>query len=176
MPTDYGFTGQRADAATGLDFYNARYYDPAAGQFASADTALAGGLNRYVYVGDSPENATDPSGHIRCFGDGPGACGSKGSGSSTPMCSRVRCGDRSAAGPYQRMDPLVVQLVGQIVTTFHDPRTVLLLITRLYSATGRRFLPFLVQAGQNIGGDSYIKWGNLGLASSGKHGGTGRSP
>jgi RHS repeat-associated protein len=42
MPTDYGFTGQRADAAMGLGFYHARYYDPAAGQFASADTTLAG--------------------------------------------------------------------------------------------------------------------------------------
>lgn len=28
MPTDYGFTGQRADAMTGLDYYGARYYDP----------------------------------------------------------------------------------------------------------------------------------------------------
>jgi RHS repeat-associated protein len=40
MPTDYGFTGQHADAATGLDYYVARYYDPLAGQFAQADTAL----------------------------------------------------------------------------------------------------------------------------------------
>jgi RHS repeat-associated protein len=54
MPTDYGFTGQRADAATGLDYYNARYYDPAAGQFASADAVRPGGgcdtlsLSRYA--------------------------------------------------------------------------------------------------------------------------------
>jgi RHS repeat-associated protein len=71
MPTDRGFTGQHADAVTGLDYYNARYYDPAVGQFTSADAILAG-LNRYAYVGDNPESKADPTGHklIGCeFGD-----------------------------------------------------------------------------------------------------------
>ncbi len=64
LPTDQGFTGQRSDASTsGLDYDNARYYDPVAGQFTSADTTLAGGLNRYAYVGGNPESATDPTGH-----------------------------------------------------------------------------------------------------------------
>ena len=62
MPTDYGFTGQRADSATGLDYYGARYYDPTLGQFTSADTVLDG-LNRYAYVGGNPISHTDPSGH-----------------------------------------------------------------------------------------------------------------
>ncbi|HEX8996613.1 MAG TPA: RHS repeat-associated core domain-containing protein [Ktedonobacterales bacterium] len=61
-PTDYGFTHQRADATSGLDYYNARYYDPVAGQFTSADTARDG-LNRYAYVHDNPETHTDPTGH-----------------------------------------------------------------------------------------------------------------
>jgi RHS repeat-associated protein len=61
MPTDYGFTGQHADAATGLDYYGARYYDPLAGQFTSADT-VASGLNRYAYVDGNPVALTDPSG------------------------------------------------------------------------------------------------------------------
>jgi len=64
LPTDYAFTHQRADATSGLDYYNARSYDPVAGQFTSADTTLAGGLNRYAYVGGNPETNTDPSGHI----------------------------------------------------------------------------------------------------------------
>jgi RHS repeat-associated protein len=64
LPTDHGYTGQISDAATsGLDYYGARYYDAVAGQFTSADTWLAGGLNRYAYVGDSPEVYVDPSGH-----------------------------------------------------------------------------------------------------------------
>jgi RHS repeat-associated protein len=65
LPTSKGYTGQRADSATsGLDYYGARYYDPMAGQFTSADTMLAGGLNRYAYVAGNPETANDPTGHI----------------------------------------------------------------------------------------------------------------
>src|SRR5579884_3677839 len=63
MPTSYAFTGQRADATTGLDYYGARYYDPVAGTFTSADTASSGGLNRYAYVACNPETLTDPTGH-----------------------------------------------------------------------------------------------------------------
>ncbi len=63
MPTSYGFTGQLGDSTTGLDYYNARYYDPTLGQFTSADSALDG-LNRYSYVGDNPETFVDPTGHV----------------------------------------------------------------------------------------------------------------
>jgi len=73
MPTDYGFTGQHSDAATGLDYYNARYYDPVAGQFTTADTMLPGngydilGLSRYAYVEGNPETRTDITGHDSIF-------------------------------------------------------------------------------------------------------------
>jgi len=63
FPTEFGFTGYRADTITGLNYANARYYDPAAGQFGSADTTLAGGANRFGYVEGNPETVTDPSGH-----------------------------------------------------------------------------------------------------------------
>jgi RHS repeat-associated protein len=69
MPTDRGFTGQIADSNSGLDYYGARYYDPVAGQFASADTVLPGkgfdiwGLSRYAYVEGNPIIRTDPTGH-----------------------------------------------------------------------------------------------------------------
>ncbi|MFZ1406090.1 MAG: RHS repeat-associated core domain-containing protein [Anaerolineae bacterium] len=40
-PTQRRFTGQLLDnVAGGLYFYNARYYDPALGRFASADTSV----------------------------------------------------------------------------------------------------------------------------------------
>ena len=70
MPTSYGFTGERSDNATQLDYFNARYYDPVAGQFTTGDTVLPGGgyeilgLSRYAYVDGNPENRTDPSGHL----------------------------------------------------------------------------------------------------------------
>ena len=62
-------TGQRRDA-TGLHFYNARYYDSLIGRFVSADTIVAEpggsqGYNRFAYVKNNPLRWTDPSGH--CF-------------------------------------------------------------------------------------------------------------
>ncbi len=67
-PTAYQYTGQRKDA-TGLYFYNARYYDSALGRFLSADTIVPSpanpqSLNRYSYVLNSPLRYTDPSGHF----------------------------------------------------------------------------------------------------------------
>ncbi len=38
LGTDKGYTGQFTDAVSGLDYYNARWYDPVMGQFLSADT------------------------------------------------------------------------------------------------------------------------------------------
>jgi RHS repeat-associated protein len=91
MPTDYGFTGQHSDAATGLDYYNARYYDPLAGQFTSADPVLPDGgfgilgLSRYAYVEGNPETLTDPSGDTACrAGHG---CGMGWSGEDDPVAA-----------------------------------------------------------------------------------------
>ena len=74
MPTSKGFTGQYADAATGLDYYGARYCDPQLGQFTSADTTNDG-LNRYGYVAGNPESDSDPTGHRLCVSDS-ASCGS----------------------------------------------------------------------------------------------------
>ncbi len=40
MQTPMRYTGQRFDEAIGLYYYNARYYDPALGRFAQADTIV----------------------------------------------------------------------------------------------------------------------------------------
>jgi RHS repeat-associated protein len=106
MPTAKGYTGQYADAASsGLDDYQARYYDAVLGQFASAESDAAGGLNRYASVHGNPETATDPTGHYRCdetgcsrghHNHGRGGCtydcGSGGqSGGSDGLCNQARC-------------------------------------------------------------------------------------
>ena len=47
-------------------YYNARWYDPALGRFAQADSIVPGGvqgLDRYSYVNNNPMRYTDPSGH-----------------------------------------------------------------------------------------------------------------
>jgi RHS repeat-associated protein len=83
LQTTKAFTGQRADGASGFDYYNARYYDPAAGQFASADT-IASGLNRFGYVHGNPTTRVDPSGREDVdpeeYGGGPGGGPSGGPG------------------------------------------------------------------------------------------------
>ncbi len=38
LNTARGFTGQYNDTLTGLDYFNARYYDPVVGVFLSADS------------------------------------------------------------------------------------------------------------------------------------------
>jgi RHS repeat-associated protein len=47
----YGYTGREQDRETGLDYYRARYYDPANGRFISVDPAGfgAGDTNLYRY-------------------------------------------------------------------------------------------------------------------------------
>jgi RHS repeat-associated protein len=75
LPTRYTFTGQYSyvnddatdlgNAGFGLMFYNARWYDPALGRMAQADTVVSGmqGLDRYLYVNNSPVRYNDPTGH-----------------------------------------------------------------------------------------------------------------
>ena len=60
----FGFTGRDVDEETDLYYYRARYYDSAVGQFISEDPIgfSAGDANLRRYVGNSPLNATDPSG------------------------------------------------------------------------------------------------------------------
>ena len=65
------FTGQVRDGETGLDYLNARYYDPAQGRFQSMDPGNAGGdlaspqtWNGFAYVNNSPMNYIDPSGQF----------------------------------------------------------------------------------------------------------------
>jgi RHS repeat-associated protein len=58
VPTDKLFTGQRPDA-TGLYYYNARYYDATIGRFISADTVIQSPanpqcFNRFSYCINNP--------------------------------------------------------------------------------------------------------------------------
>ncbi len=70
MGTKKGFTGQYEDATTGLDYYNARYYDPVVGRFVSADREEGNGqrLDPYAYVQGNPETWSDPTGQMAVGG------------------------------------------------------------------------------------------------------------
>ena len=67
LQTDRTFTGQKSDA-TGLMYYNARYYDPALGAFISPDFMVPDperviNFNRVLYARGNPLRFMDPSGH-----------------------------------------------------------------------------------------------------------------
>ncbi len=68
-PDQAGYTGHLKDSATGLNYMQARYYDPVIGRFLSVDPVTfmdSGGdpryFNRYAYTANDPINATDPTG------------------------------------------------------------------------------------------------------------------
>jgi RHS repeat-associated protein len=71
--TTYGFTGEQHDAATGLVYLRARYYNPSLKLFMSRDpfpgwTTQPATQHPYTYVGNNAVNRTDPSGNCFFFG------------------------------------------------------------------------------------------------------------
>ncbi len=68
LVTDHTFTGQKYDSS-GLQFFNARYYDPQIGTFISPDTivpdpGLVIDYNRYGYARGNALRFSDPTGHF----------------------------------------------------------------------------------------------------------------
>ena len=64
-----GFIGERFDDGAGLQYLNARYYDPRLGMFVQPDwwevTSPGVGTNRYSYSFNDPVNGRDPGGHAK---------------------------------------------------------------------------------------------------------------
>ena len=58
----FGYAGQYTDAESGLQYLQARYYDPRTAQFLSADPLSATSRARYAYGQDNPVNKSDPTG------------------------------------------------------------------------------------------------------------------
>ena len=67
VPETKGFIGERFDADAGLQYLNARYYDPKLAMFIQPDwfevTKAGVGTNRYAYAGNDPVNLSDPEGN-----------------------------------------------------------------------------------------------------------------
>jgi len=63
-----GFIGERYDADAGLQYLNARYYDPRLGLFIQPDwldpTQPGVGTNRFAYSANDPVNLSDPNGNF----------------------------------------------------------------------------------------------------------------
>ena len=63
-----GFAGKPFDAAVGLSYMGARYYDPMLGRFMGVDPApvepgSVHGINRYAYANNNPYRYVDPDGN-----------------------------------------------------------------------------------------------------------------
>ncbi len=110
MGTFKGFTGQYEDTVSGLDYYNARYYDPVVGRFISADSVQGNfsGSDPYAYVGGNPESYTDPTGQLVCdevcgpkdFKGGGGAMGGSGGDSGNPGLGGIIAGGAWLIGKF----------------------------------------------------------------------------
>ncbi len=102
LNTVKGFTGQYNDSLTGLDYYGARYYDPVAGAFLSADQVQGNpqGMNPYAYVEGNPETWSDPRGTYAIDegeGGGTGFEGQVGAGDSSGSPGGVDGADTTGA-------------------------------------------------------------------------------
>ena len=68
VPETKGFIGERFDADAGLQYLNARYYDPKLAMFVQPDwfevTKAGVGTNRYAYSFNDPVNKMDPNGNF----------------------------------------------------------------------------------------------------------------
>lgn len=66
IPTERGWIGQTHDTSTGLQYLNARYYDPDTGRFSSVDPVVdvdqPASSDRYGYGHSSPATKSDPGG------------------------------------------------------------------------------------------------------------------
>ncbi|WP_424831376.1 RHS repeat-associated core domain-containing protein [Ruegeria sp.] len=75
-PEDKGYIGERYDAGAGLQYLNARYYDPELSIFIQPDwfevTQPGVGTNRYSYSFNDPINLSDPSGNGTTYHSGGG--------------------------------------------------------------------------------------------------------
>lgn len=65
----FQYTDRMLDSATGLYYFNARFYDPSIMKFttrdpAAGDTAVPASLNLYAYAGGNPLSNIDPTGTL----------------------------------------------------------------------------------------------------------------
>jgi RHS repeat-associated protein len=120
ITTAKGFTGQYNDGLTGLDYFHARYYDPVAGVFLSADPVQGNvfGMNPYAYVGGNPETYADPSGQMYVPDPGGNTGGGSGGivpkGYYPPSTAQVYTPPPSSCGTGNQLDCTLAAWAAQV--------------------------------------------------------------
>ncbi len=96
----YRFTGEQQDAALGMYYLRARYYQPGSGRFWTRDSwpldvQNPREWNRYVYVAADPVNGVDPRGYATVIGRlCPNECCASLSGGSRSLAVGHTCSSR----------------------------------------------------------------------------------
>lgn len=125
MGTNLGYTGQYHDSLSGFDYYGARYYDPVAGVFLSADILQGNfaGMNPYSYVGGNPETFTDPTGEMY-------TTSGRGGGGGTPTPPPPTHNNSGGGGIFASVSSIfwggvssVVRDTEQLAKVVADPET-----------------------------------------------------
>ncbi|MFH1107148.1 MAG: RHS repeat-associated core domain-containing protein [Candidatus Micrarchaeota archaeon] len=62
LQSRFKFTGKELESRSGLYFFGARFYQPSAGRFVSADPLFSGAETPYSYAANNPLRFTDPTG------------------------------------------------------------------------------------------------------------------
>ena len=121
-----GFTGHIKDKSTGLNYMQARYYDPNIGRFLSIDpqTMMSQNydprfFNRYAYTFNDPVNLTDPHGECPwCIGAAYGAiAGAVGAYIASDGDWKSVAVGALAGGAVGAVNPLAANAVGAAIGT-----------------------------------------------------------
>ena len=159
LNTARGFLGQYNDGS-GLDYFNARYYDPVAGMFMSADTVQGNmqAMNPYAYVNGNPETQSDPSGRMFITEGGGGGLSVSPPPSPPPpsSCSGPFCFMQTLWHGAQQLGSGVVHVVAKVAdfvtgasSMINDLRTVFSSKAGFWDKAGAMG-DFLLKAGMDL--------------------------
>lgn len=113
------FAGHVADASTGLDYMQQRYYDPDVGRFLSTDPVAAydipvGAFNRFKYASGNPYRYVDPDGRYDCTRNN-AQCGTRDAKrAESYVRSAQKAHDRMSDGAAKDRLGLALQAIGTL--------------------------------------------------------------
>ena len=118
----FTYTGREIDEETGLYYYRERYYDPLTALFIGVDPILEDYNNSYRYVGNSPTNATDPSGMATKMPRQ--GTWHAGKSPASPQLTATQVAARGHTGWFHPQGGIPVEYVGPMAVDFSNARII----------------------------------------------------